>query len=148
MVLMDCGCSLDGYNTDMTRVGVAGEPTNDQKNVHSIVLRANESAIEKLKPGLQCGAADGIARRIIEEAGYGDEFTHRLGHGIGLEVHEHPYITRGNAQLLEPGMTHSVEPGIYMEGKFGVRVEDLVAITESGAEVLTFSPKELFVIAV
>ena len=144
MVLMDCGCSLDGYNTDMTRVGVAGEPTDEQKKVHSIVLSANETAIEKLEPGMQCGAADGIARRIIEESGYGDEFTHRLGHGIGLEVHEHPYITRGNAQELELGMTHSVEPGIYMEGKFGVRIEDLVTITEDGAEVLTFTPKDLY----
>ncbi|MFW9848289.1 MAG: M24 family metallopeptidase [Candidatus Thorarchaeota archaeon] len=146
MVLMDCGCSLDGYNTDMTRVGVVGDPTDEQKQVHSIVLHANESAITKLKPGLQCGAADGIARRIIEEAGYGDEFTHRLGHGIGLEVHEHPYIIRGNAQVLEPGMTHSVEPGIYMEGKFGVRIEDLVVITDDGSDLLTFSPRDLFLI--
>ncbi|MDF1537864.1 MAG: Xaa-Pro peptidase family protein [Candidatus Thorarchaeota archaeon] len=148
MVLMDCGCSIEGYNTDMTRVGVVGEPTTEQEKVHSIVKLAEETALERLKPGIACGAADGIARRIIEEAGYGDEFTHRLGHGIGLEVHEPPYIIRGNAQILEPGMTHSVEPGIYQEGKFGVRIEDLVVITENGAEVLTFSPRELFIIDV
>ena len=146
MVLMDCGCSIDGYNTDMTRVGVAGGPTEEQKKVHSIVLRAAETVIERLEPGLQCGSADGIARRIIEESGYGDEFTHRLGHGIGLEVHEHPYIARGNAQELESGMTHSVEPGIYMEGKFGIRIEDLVVITDDGADILTFSSRNLFII--
>jgi len=146
MVLMDCGCSIEGYNTDMTRVGVVGEPSDEQKKVHSIVRLAEETALEGLKPGLACGAADGIARRIIEEAGYGDEFTHRLGHGIGLEVHEPPYIIRGNAQVLEPGMTHSIEPGVYMEGKFGVRVEDLVVITENGAEAITYSPRDLFII--
>ena len=109
-----------------------------------IAPNAAETAIDRLKPGLQCGAADGIARRVIEEAGFGDEFTHRLGHGIGLEVHEPPYIIRGNALELEPGMTHSVEPGVYMEGKFGVRIEDLVVITKDGADLLTFSPRDLF----
>ena len=146
MVLMDCGCSIEGYNTDMTRMGVVGEPSDEQEKVHSLVRLAEETALERLKPGMTCGTADGIARRIIEEAGYGDEFTHRLGHGIGLEVHEHPYIIRGNAQLLEPGMTHSVEPGIYQEGKFGVRIEDLVVVTENGVEVLTYSPRDLFII--
>ena len=144
VVLMDCGCSVEGYNTDMTRVGIVGVPTDEQKKVHSVVLHAAETAIDRLKPGLQCGAADGIARRVIEEAGFGDEFTHRLGHGIGLEVHEPPYIIRGNALELEPGMTHSVEPGVYMEGKFGVRIEDLVVITKDGADLLTFSPRDLF----
>jgi Xaa-Pro dipeptidase len=148
MVLMDCGCSIGGYNTDMTRVGVAGPPSEEQKKVHSIVRQAAETALDRIKPGMQCGAADGIARRVIEDAGYGDEFTHRLGHGIGLEVHENPYITRGNAQELEQGMTHSVEPGIYMENKFGIRIEDLVVITEGGVDLLTFSSRDLFVIDV
>ncbi|MFW9931596.1 MAG: M24 family metallopeptidase [Candidatus Thorarchaeota archaeon] len=148
MVLMDCGCSIGGYNTDMTRVGVVGEPTDEQKKVHSVVLHALETALEKIKPGIACGAADGIARRVIQEDGYGDYFTHRLGHGIGLEVHERPYLVRGNSHTLEPGMTHSIEPGIYMEGKFGVRIEDLVAITADGVEVLTYTPKDLFIIDV
>ncbi len=146
MVLMDCGCSVSGYNTDMTRVGVVGDPTDEQKKVYSVALHALETAIDKIKPGMMCGAADGIARRVIQEDGYGDYFTHRLGHGIGLEVHEPPYIVRGNSQVLEPGMTHSIEPGIYMEGKFGVRIEDLVAITPDGVDVMTYTPRDLFII--
>lgn len=146
MVLMDCGCSVGGYNTDMTRVGVVGEPTDEQHKVYSVVLHALETALEKIKPGVACGAADGIGRRVIEEEGFGDYFTHRLGHGIGLEVHEQPYIVRGNPLILEPGMTHSIEPGVYMEGKFGIRIEDLVAITSDGLEVLTYTPRDLFII--
>ncbi len=148
MVLMDCGCSIGGYNTDMTRVGVVGDPTDEQKKVHSVVSHALETAIDKIKPGMMCGAADGIARRVIQEEGYGDYFTHRLGHGIGLEVHEPPYLVRGNSQVLELGMTHSIEPGIYMEGKFGIRIEDLVAISSDGVDVLTYTPRELFIIDV
>ena len=146
VILMDCGCSLDGYNTDMTRVGVVGEPTEDIELVYSIVRKAEETAIEKISRGIVCGSADGIARRVIEEAGYGDYFTHRLGHGIGLEVHEPPYLVRGNAQELGVGMCHSIEPGIYLEGQFGIRIEDLVYIREDGPEVITYSPKDLIVL--
>jgi Xaa-Pro dipeptidase len=157
IVLLDCGCSLGGYNTDMTRVGVAGEPTDEQKRVHSVVeqkrvhsvvLKAEQTAIEKIAPGLACGKADGIVRRIIEESGYGEYFTHRLGHGIGIEVHEPPYLVRGNPCELRVGMTHSVEPGIYLEGKFGIRVEDLVCVKDGGSEVLTYSPRNLIQIDV
>lgn len=143
VVLMDCGCMLYGYNTDMTRVGVVGPPTEEVERVHSIVLKANETAIQKITPGMTCGTADGLARRVINESGYGDYFTHRLGHGIGLEVHEPPYIVRGSTQELQPGMCHSIEPGIYLEGKFGIRIEDLVSIREDGPELLTFTPKDL-----
>ncbi|MFX0108594.1 MAG: M24 family metallopeptidase [Candidatus Hodarchaeota archaeon] len=143
IVLLDCGCSINGYNTDMTRVGVVGSPSDDQEKIHSIVLKAGQTAIENITPGLSCGAADGIARKIIEEAGYGEYFTHRLGHGIGLEVHEPPYLVRGNSETLETGMTHSVEPGIYLEGQFGIRIEDLVCVKEGGAEILTYTPREL-----
>ena len=146
IILMDCGCTLGGYNTDMTRVGVAGSPTEEQKKIHSIVLEAEQTAISKIRPGLACGAADGIARKVIEEAGYGEFFTHRLGHGIGLEVHEHPYLVRGNSQPLEDGMTHSVEPGIYLESKFGIRIEDLVCVRHDGVELLTFMPRDLFIV--
>jgi Xaa-Pro dipeptidase len=146
MVLMDCGCIVDGYNTDMTRVGVVGSPSDEQEKIHSIVLKAQQEAIERISEGLACGAADGIARRVIEEAGYGEYFTHRLGHGIGLEVHEPPYLVRGNSTELKPGMTHSVEPGIYLEGKFGVRIEDLVCVTEKDPEILTYMPRDLVVI--
>ncbi len=143
VVLMDCGCSIEGYHTDMTRVGVAGEPTEEVRKVHSTVLQAVETALEKIKAGMACGAADGVARRVIDDAGYGDYFTHRLGHGIGLEVHEPPYVVRGSSQILEPRMCHSVEPGIYLEGKFGIRIEDLVCIREEGPELLTFTSKDL-----
>ncbi len=146
IVLLDCGCAVDGYNTDMTRVAVVGDPTDLQKKIYSIVLKAQELAIEKVTPGMTCGTTDGIARRVIEEENYGEYFTHRLGHGIGLEVHEPPYIVRGNSMELEPRMVHSIEPGIYLEGKFGIRIEDLVVIRDDGCEVITYSPKELHVI--
>ncbi|MHA2210314.1 MAG: M24 family metallopeptidase [Candidatus Thorarchaeota archaeon] len=146
IVLMDCGCIIDGYNTDMTRVGVVGTPSDEQSQVHSVVLKAQQAAIEQISDGLACGAADGIARRVIEESGYGDYFTHRLGHGIGLEVHEPPYLVRGNSAELKPGMTHSVEPGIYLEGKFGIRIEDLVCVREEEPEVLTYMSRDLFII--
>ncbi|MFX1484957.1 MAG: M24 family metallopeptidase [Promethearchaeota archaeon] len=143
IVLMDCGCSLEGYNTDMTRVGVVGEPSEEIQRVYSTVLLAAETALEKVCAGMSCGAADGIARRIIDDAGFGDNFTHRLGHGIGLEVHEPPYVVRGSSDILQPGMCHSIEPGIYLEGKFGIRIEDLVCIGEDSLEVLTFTSREL-----
>jgi len=146
VVLLDCGCSYGGYNTDMTRVGVVGTPSEEQERIYSIVVRAQEAAIEKIAPGLTCGSADGIARRVIEQEGLGEYFTHRLGHGIGLEVHEPPYLVRGNPMELESGMTHSVEPGIYLEGNFGIRIEDLVVVTDNGCELLTSSPKTLRII--
>ncbi|MHA2214068.1 MAG: M24 family metallopeptidase, partial [Candidatus Thorarchaeota archaeon] len=116
LVLLDCGCTIEGYNTDMTRVGVVGEPSDDQEHVYKIVLEAQRTALDRIQTGLACGKADGIARRIIEESGYAENFTHRLGHGIGIEVHEPPYLVRGNSLELQAGMTHSVEPGIYLEG--------------------------------
>ncbi|UCH04591.1 MAG: aminopeptidase P family protein [Candidatus Thorarchaeota archaeon] len=145
-VLLDCGCVVGGYNTDMTRMGVAGPPSDEQRHIHSVVLEAQENAIEGIAPGLACGAADGIARKVIEEAGYGEYFTHRLGHGIGIQVHEPPYLVRGNALELQPGMTHSVEPGIYQEAKFGMRIEDVICVREDGAEVLTYTPKDLVIL--
>lgn len=146
VILMDCGCSVDGYNTDMTRVGVAGKPTEEIERVYSIVLKAEETAIEKISLGMNCGTADGIARRVIEDEGYGDYFTHRLGHGIGIEVHEPPYLVRGSIEQLGEGMCHSIEPGIYLEGKFGIRMEDLACVREDGLEVITYSPKDLIVL--
>ncbi len=143
VVLMDCGCTVEGYNTDMTRVGVVGPPTEEVERVYSIVRYAMETAIQNIVPEMACGAADGLARRVIDDAGYGEYFTHRLGHGIGLEVHEPPYIVRGSSLKLKPGMCHSIEPGIYLEGKFGIRIEDLVCIRENSPELLTFSPRDL-----
>ena len=146
VILMDCGCSLDGYNTDMTRTGVAGEPTKEVENIHSIVLKAEEAAIASITDGMNCGTADGIARRIIEDEGYGDYFTHRLGHGIGLEVHEPPYLVRGSTEVLGQGMCFSIEPGIYLEGKFGIRCEDLACVRSNGIETITYSPRDLIIL--
>jgi len=146
VILMDCGCSLDGYNTDMTRCGVAGEATKEIENIHSIVLKAEEAAIASITNGMNCGTADGIARRIIEDEGYGDYFTHRLGHGIGLEVHEPPYLVRGSTEVLEQGMCFSIEPGIYLEGKFGIRCEDLAFVGPNGIETITYSPRDLTIL--
>jgi len=143
---MDCGCSVDGYNTDMTRCGVAGEPTKEIETIHSIVLKAEEAAIASITNGMNCGSADGIARRIIEDEGYGDYFTHRLGHGIGIEVHEPPYLVRGSIEVLNQGMCFSIEPGIYLEGKFGIRCEDLACMGENSIETITYSPRELTIL--
>ncbi len=145
-ILLDCGCAVAGYNTDITRVGFYGTPSEEFQRVYTIVRRAEETAIERIKAGLRCEDADSIARDMIQTEGYGERFTHRLGHGIGLEVHEPPYLVRGNKMVLEPGMTHSVEPGIYIEGSFGVRIEDLVCIRKDDCEVLTQSPRDLYVI--
>ncbi len=146
IVLLDCGCVVGGYHTDMTRVGVAGPPSEEQRRIHSVVLKAQQTSIEQIRPGSPCGTMDGVARKIIEEAGYGEFFTHRLGHGIGIQVHEPPYLVRGNAMELRSGMTHSVEPGVYLDTKFGIRIEDLVCVREDAAEVLTYTPRDLIVI--
>lgn len=146
VVLLDCGCAVDGYNTDMTRVGVVGEPTEKQREVYDVVIKAQKAALDEVGPGLSCGSADGIARSVIESEGYGKYFTHRLGHGIGLQVHEPPYLVRGNSLELAPGMTHSIEPGVYIPGEFGIRMEDLVCITEDGLEPLTSAPRDFVII--
>ncbi len=144
IALFDCGCEVEGYNTDITRVAVAGKPSAEQASVYSIVLKAQQAAIDRIKAGLTCEKADNLARQVIEKAGYGVYFTHRLGHGVGLEVHEPPYLVKGNSMQLRAGMTHSVEPGVYLEGKFGIRIEDTVLVDETGCEALTSSPKDLF----
>lgn len=144
VALFDCGCEVEGYNTDITRVAVAGKPSTEQRSVCSIVLKAQQAAIDGIRSGLTCERADYLARQVIEKAGYGIYFTHRLGHGVGLEVHEPPYLVKGNAMQLKAGMTHSIEPGIYLEGKFGIRIEDLVLVGEISSHVLTSSSKDLY----
>jgi Xaa-Pro aminopeptidase len=122
---------------------VVGEPTVDQQEVHDVVAAANEAGRASVAPGVECQHIDRITRAVVEGAGYGEYFVHRTGHGIGLEVHEHPYIVEGNETVLEPGMTFSVEPGIYLPGRFGVRIEDIVACTQHGIESLNASSREL-----
>jgi len=113
------------------------------ERIYEIVQAANEAGRKACKPGIAAQEVDRAARRVIEEAGYGKYFIHRTGHGLGLEVHEPPYILEGNRQELQPGMTFTVEPGIYLPGKGGVRIEDNMLITSRGAETLTSFPREL-----
>ncbi|SMO37823.1 aminopeptidase P family protein [Halorubrum cibi] len=136
-VVLDFGTRIDGYPSDQTRTLVfAGEPPAEYEAVHEVVREAQTAAVDAVEPGVTAAAVDRTARDVIEGAGYGDAFVHRTGHGVGLDVHEEPYIVAGNDRELEPGMVFSVEPGIYLEGRFGCRIEDLVVVTDEGAERL------------
>jgi Xaa-Pro aminopeptidase len=143
MVVCDFGGRWGGYFSDSTRTFVVGEPTVEQAEVHDVVLAANQAGQAAIKPGVPCEEIDRAARRVIDDSGYGDYFVHRTGHGIGLEVHEHPYMVEGNIQTLEAGMTFSVEPGVYLPDRFGVRIEDIVVCTEDGVESLNRSERRL-----
>ena len=146
-VTMDIGCVYDGYHSDMTRtVIVGGEPTAQQKEIYQLVLAAQKEALENIEPGMKASAADQIARNVIADAGYSDNFGHGLGHGVGLEIHEGPKLSWQDDTVLKPGMVVTVEPGVYLPDWGGVRIEDIVVIREEGCEILTSSPKELMVI--
>lgn len=140
IVMIDDGCTVEGYNSDITRTFVLGKPSEESKRVFEVVQRAQKAALEAAKPGIECQAVDAAARKVVVDAGYGPGykyFTHRLGHGIGLDGHEWPYLVRGNTLALAPGMTFSDEPGIYQPGKFGIRLEDDMYITPDGARLFT-----------
>lgn len=141
-VLFDFGAVYNGYHSDMTRTVVIGRPDKKHREIYNLVLEAQRKALRTIKAGMTCGEADLIARRVIEEGGFGEYFGHNLGHGIGLAVHEEPRLRRGSKILLNPGMVVSVEPGIYLPGFGGVRIEDIVEITEKGCRVLTRAPKD------
>jgi Xaa-Pro aminopeptidase len=141
-VVLDFGAYVGDYPGDQTRTVVfAGDPPEEYERVHRAVLEAEQAGVEAAKPGVTAESVDRAAREIIESYGYGEEFIHRTGHGVGLDVHEGPYIVEGNELELEPGMVFSVEPGIYLPGEFGVRIEDLVVVTEDGCERLNDSPR-------
>jgi Xaa-Pro dipeptidase len=140
LVMMDDGCTVEGYQSDITRTVVMGKPTDKMKQVFDIVRRAQAAALGAAKPGAACETVDIAARKVIEDAGYGPGykyFTHRLGHGIGMDGHEWPYLVRGNKLPMALGMTFSDEPGVYIRGEFGVRLEDDMYITENGAQLFT-----------
>lgn len=140
IVLVDGGCSVENYSSDITRTTIFGKPTEKHLRVFDIVKRAQTAALKTARPGIACEEVDAAARRVVTDAGFGPDykyFTHRLGHGIGMEGHEWTYLVRGNKTRLETGMTFSDEPGIYIPGEFGVRCEDIMVITENGAELLT-----------
>lgn len=140
IVMVDDGCRVEGYTSDITRTFTLGKPTDKMKKVFEIVHRAQSEALKTARPSLQCQAVDAAARKVIVDAGYGPDykyFTHRLGHGMGMDGHEWPYLVRGNTTPLAANMTFSDEPGIYIRGEFGIRLEDDMHITEDGAELFT-----------
>ena len=141
VVLIDDGCRVEGYSSDVTRTGVFGKPSDKIARIYEIVRKAQDAALDAAGKGRLSGTVDGAARNVITSAGYGPDykfFTHRLGHGIGLDGHEHPYLVRASKTTLLPGMTFSNEPGVYIPGEFGLRCEDVMAISEDGpAQLLT-----------
>ena len=131
-VVLDFGGLLNGYGSDTTRTVSVGEPSDELVRVHGIVRDAQQAAFEAVRPGIPCQDVDRAARTVITDAGYGEQFIHRTGHGIGVTTHEPPYMVEGELQPLEPGMCFSIEPGIYLSGRFGVRIEDIVCVTADG----------------
>ncbi len=143
-ILIDYGCMVGGYPSDITRTVAYGEPGEQFRAIYTAVMGANAAGRAAARPGVSMGAVDRAARAVIEEAGFGDYFTHRTGHGIGLDIHEPiPQIAPNVSDLLQPGMTFTIEPGVYLPGVGGVRIEDNVAITADGLDVLTTLPREL-----
>jgi Xaa-Pro aminopeptidase len=147
MVTLDFGCIFNGFNSDMTRTFAVGKPTDEARAIYDIVLRAQKMGVAAARAGITGKDLDDVCRAEITTAGYGAEFGHGTGHGLGIEVHEGPGVSfRGEKQVLAPGMVVTIEPGIYIPNRCGVRIEDDVAITETGCKVLTSSPKDLIIV--
>jgi Xaa-Pro dipeptidase len=146
LLVVDWGAACQGYISDLTRTFAVGEVDDEYYKIHKIVQHANEAGRKSGGPGVPCAEVDKAARRVIEEAGYGAFFTHRTGHGIGMEGHEDPYIRGDNQQLLEPGMAYTVEPGIYLPDRNGVRIEDNMIVTEAGVESLSDMLRDIRVV--
>jgi len=145
-ILIDFGAIYEGYYSDITRTVAIGEPADKMRMIYEIVLKANKSAVKEIKPGAACKDIDKKAREIITQAGYGKYFGHNLGHGLGLKIHEEPKLSPASSRILDKGNAVTVEPGIYLPGEFGVRIEDLICVTEKGYENLTSFPSELLVL--
>ncbi len=143
LLVVDWGARVDGYISDLTRTFAVGEVEPEFSKIAAIVLVANTAGRAAGRPGVPCANVDKAARHVIEQAGYGQYFTHRTGHGIGMQDHEDPYMRGDNLQMLYPGMAYTVEPGIYLPGRGGVRIEDNVVVTKEGVEVLSDMPREL-----
>ena len=142
-VLFDWGASIDGYRSDITRVVFTGEPKPKMREIYNIVLRAHDAAVAAVRPGASCGSVDAAARKLIADAGYGNEFGHGIGHGIGREIHESPHVSPGNKQRLRKNSIITIEPGIYLPGVGGVRIEDDILVTTGGRERLNSLPRAL-----
>ena len=145
-ITMDYGALYRGYHSDMTRTVALGYVSDEQEKVYNTVLEAQKAAAEAVKPGAKCADADAAARQIIEKAGYAEFFTHGTGHGVGIDIHEPPTVSYRSEETLRPGDVVTAEPGIYLPGKFGVRIEDMLYVTENSAENLTEAPKNLIVL--
>jgi Xaa-Pro aminopeptidase len=146
-VLLDHGGRLAGYASDITRMGYLGQPSDLYREVHAVVERAVRAGMDAVKVGAPLSSVDRAARKVIEDAGYGKHFTHRVGHGIGVTGHEPPSVTHLNEMPMQAGMSFSVEPGIYLEGKFGVRLEEIVVVTKDGAQRFSSLPREVRVLS-
>jgi len=146
VVVVDIGGTLQGYCSDMTRMYAVGAAPDGFMDAYLALQRAQAAGVAAVRPGVSAGAVDAAARGVLEDAGLGPAFVHRTGHGIGLETHEAPWILGGSATTLEPGMTFSVEPGFYLEGRFGARIEDIVAVTDDGVDVLNVVDRDLVVV--
>ncbi len=147
MIVLDFGGLKNGYGSDTSRTVHVGEPTDEEREVYEIVRAAQQAGFEAVRPGVACQDIDRACRRVITEAGYGEQFLHRTGHGIGVTTHEPPYMVEGETQPLQPGMCFSIEPGIYLAGRFGVRIEDIVTVTEDGGRRLNGTTHELQIVA-
>jgi Xaa-Pro aminopeptidase len=145
-IVVDFGGKYHGYNSDTTRMFHAGDTSPRYREIHAVVQAAQQAGVDAVRPGATAESVDAAARRVIEDAGYGEFFIHRTGHGIGMDAHEDPYIVAGNTRRLEVGMTFSIEPGIYLPGQFGVRIEDIVVCTNDGAERLNNSSRDVSVV--
>jgi Xaa-Pro aminopeptidase len=147
-IVIDIGGTMpDGYCSDETRTYALGDPGADYRDAYETLQRAQREAVAFIRPGVPCEAIDAVARDVLTDAGLGDYFIHRTGHGIGLETHEEPYIVSGNALPLEPGMAFSIEPGFYIEGRWGARIEDIVACGDDGPVLMNHRPRDLTIIA-
>ncbi|MDD3031825.1 MAG: M24 family metallopeptidase, partial [Atribacterota bacterium] len=143
--IIDFGCIFKMYNSDCTRSLLLGEPNSEQKKIFEIIKNVQIATLQQVRAGKSCYELDDFARKNISKSGYGDYFLHSLGHGIGLDVHELPRLSQNDQNILQPGMVVTIEPGIYVPGIGGVRIEDTVIVTENGCQVITLLPKELFV---
>lgn len=146
LLVIDMGCFVDGYASDMTRTVAVGEPNPQAREVYEVVLEAQQAAVAAAKAGMSSKALDKVARDIIEKGGYGEQFSHGLGHGVGLQVHEWPRVSYHTDDALPENAVVTIEPGVYIEGAVGVRIEDMIVLQEEGNKVLTGSPKELVVL--
>jgi Xaa-Pro aminopeptidase len=146
VVILDFGCRVGGYCSDISRTVVCGEPPDEVRRTHAAVKEAQRLAVDAVRPGQRAGDVDRAARGYLEAEDLGPQFVHRTGHGIGLDIHEHPYIAEGNPLRLQEGMSFSVEPGAYFPERFGIRIEDVVVVTASGARAMTAATHELLVV--